>query len=295
MKSRSIIWLAVLLAIPSVEASAQVTPIGKSPNFGRVQPASCQSCSQGGSYEQVVDGYSGGYDGACQGGCSGASHGGFYGVTVWGTECLDCTYKPGLFPPCPNPCQTTLLGELCHDVKTVVDGTLSHVFGCVFGHPCGCRGVCTCTDFASCSSCGSSDCGCESGMLPTMTIVPSDMSEGNPFRDDPSPTPALQPVPNASARRSMLPQPGTSVRRFQPSPQRVNRVSYEVPVPARPSDLSLPTTNASRANPVPPTTQVPHYHPQHRVALRRANGATVRSVADTDSGSRPPLRFRSGQ
>ncbi len=124
MKSRTLIGLALLVAAPSLPVSAQVLPLGRVPHRGQVQPASCQSCT-----EPNVGFY----------GFSTGHH--VHGGTVWGT---DCSVRPGLFPPCPSPCQTTLLGELVYDVKTAVDGTLSTVFGCLFGDPYGCRGAGTC-------------------------------------------------------------------------------------------------------------------------------------------------------
>ena len=70
MKSRACYLARLAGRSPQLQVSAQVLPLGRVPQRGRVQPASCQSCG-------ILR-------------WSNRGSGGFYGGTVWGTECADC-------------------------------------------------------------------------------------------------------------------------------------------------------------------------------------------------------------
>jgi hypothetical protein len=279
MKSQAIVGLALLVVAGVAPVSAQVLPLGVMSQHGGVRQA-CHSCD--------------------------APPGGFYGGggTVWGTECFPCNVKPGLFPPCPNPCQTTLLGELIYDVRTVVDGTLSHVFGCVFGHPCGCRGVCSCVAL-DCDSCAgdywSEPTVGSSTMEPAGQPVPAIDGYRDPFRDEPTPSPPVQPVPTPSARRSILPETARTsahqrVPRARPATM-ARRVSHDVPVtavstPEKNGPTALPSAIA--AQPLQPDIAVPrHYQPRRPASMRRANGESLYQTPVRSNGVPPALRFRS--
>jgi hypothetical protein len=275
MKSHTIFGLALLMVAHAAQGSAQVLPLGSAPQGGGVQQA-CHRCA--------------------------GSYGGFYGGTVWGTQCWPCDVKPGLFPPCPNPCQTTLLGELVYDVRNVVDGTLSCVFGCVFGHPCGCRGVCTCVPV---------DCDpCEGDYWTSMTADPSMMEPveqpipadgfGDPFEDEPTPRPPVQPTPAPTSARSLLPPAArTSARQRIPRTRTAamaRRVSHEVPISATSNaDERVPTpVSALNTRPMQPEIAVPrHYQPRRPASVRRANGESLHETPFQWNNTPPALRFRS--
>lgn len=299
MKSRiGHLGLCLLLTL-SGTVSAQVMPLGKVRTASHVQPASCSSCS-GGSHHMG---------------------GGFYDGTVWGTSCDECSVTPGLFPPCPNPCHTTLLGEMLYDVKSAVDHGLSHLFGCVLGPcclPCGCQDVCSCVSDCGCGSgcdggCdGGCDAGCDAGCdggyveggylehsapqvsspQPTPAVA---TPQANPFGDDPAPSSRLQPVPNRSASRMVRPTNRVTPVRRQAVRSGVRRVSFEQGV-------------AEETQPTPATFAVPteavqpiraavagHYEPRRDTSLRQAGGAELKRAPLRQDGTAPSLRFRESQ
>jgi hypothetical protein len=278
MRSHNFVWLALLLSVPGVPASAQVMPLGRMPIRGGVRPASCQTCEQ-----PCNDCYAG---------------------TVWGTDCLDCNVKPGLFPPCPNPCQTTLLGELVYDVRTAVDCTLQHVLGCVFCNPCLCADVSTCCD-PGCGSCAGDYGDAMEMMTPELAApmgepVPSQRDQDiDPFGDEPAPNRPLQPIPKSATTRSVIASPRVASKRHHARPQATaRRASYEVPVGATAQDeLHGRAVPAVAVQPsgygVARGSQA--YSLRRSTSLRRSNGEQLELTPIPRSGSLPPLRFRSSQ
>ena len=166
---RSITWLIVVAIVPLSTADAQVRKLGSVPTeHSEVQPAShgCGGCNDcGGGFHR------------------GHFHRGHYGGVVWGNQCMDCCTKHPLFPPCPNPCRTTLAGELVLGVKHAVDSGLENLFHCVF-------------DCHHCQSHGFSSCQCDDGyeihegeeaaeVEEQPQPAPEHSDESDPFKDDP--------------------------------------------------------------------------------------------------------------
>lgn len=213
---RSIVVLVILALTAGSHVNAQVRPLGAVGQKGEVRQASCYSdCGP-------MD---------CGGNCG----------TVWGATCMDpCNYHPGLYAPCPNPCRTTLVGELLLDVKHAVCTSLSHIFCCTFGNcglaTCGrcgpciesydcCSGCDSCvggTYVDGCAGCGTttSDCGCQGGSMQVSPLevgqpAPAGVNpQNNPFRDDPNPqgTGAMG-VQQTTRTRSILPAPRAATQR----------------------------------------------------------------------------------
>ncbi|MCP4192068.1 MAG: hypothetical protein GY768_15760 [Planctomycetaceae bacterium] len=190
MISRRSVTMMLMLAFGfCADADAQVRSLGKVPmNASAVEPAchGCGECNEG----------LGGHGGSFHGGHYGGHHG-----VVWGNQCVDCKPRRKLFPPCPNPCRTTLLGEVVLGVKHAVDAGLSNAFHCVFH--CG-----------QCNSCGYDSCQCGDGYVDhygeeaigdgQMQPVPAELTteKGNPFGDDPLPQGAAK---ARSSMRSIMP------------------------------------------------------------------------------------------
>lgn len=279
MKSRAFV-LATLVALGiGPAASAQVFPIGRAPVQGGVQPASCSTC--------------------------GPAPTGFYDGVVWGGNCMDCRVKHGLFPPCPNPCRTTLLGELVFDVKTAVDTGLSTLFSNLLGpsgFPCGCQDVCSCAEPA-CGMAAGCDCGGDMGTVISepMMMQPTPASPApavaDPFGDDPQPTPA---TPSASARRSIMttpPRAAQPVRRnVSRRPTAVRPISHEQPIVERPEPHRISVSGVSvEAAPLQAeaaSEAAEHYQPRRTTSLRRISGAELKRAPVRAHGSTPSLRFR---
>jgi hypothetical protein len=290
MKSRILLLTALLTLGPSLIVSAQVHQLGRIQPQGGVQRASCSSC--------------------------GTAPSGFYDGLVWGSNCGigcgggPCSMHTPLFSPCPNPCQTTLLGELVYDVKTAVDSGLSSLFGCLLGNncfPCGCHDVCTCSEPA----CGvGGDCGCDAGITSTMS-EPMMMMEptparpspavSNPFGDDPHPpTAAPSVIPKASASRVISPTRSPSTPpQYRPAARRpggVRPVAYEQPVLERQEPGRLPA-QATSADALTPTagsidSSAEHYQPRRNASLRTVTGVKLQRAPVRANGSTPALRFR---
>ena len=298
MKSRIGYIVMLLVAVTSLPARGQVAQLGKAPLSGGVRKASCSTCDSG----QVVSGF---YDGA-----------------VWGTSCggcSSCDIRPGLFPPCPNPCNTTLLGDVVCDVKCAVDNGLSHLVGSLFGAlclPCGCRDVCSCETLcdsgcsggcdSGCSSMGAVGSGCSScnsGVVsspvyspaPAMSPTPATPlqptpvgvpTQANPFVDDPAPSARLQPVPPRAARHIK------AAPRMSKAPARrtIQAVNFESPA----EDASIDNTPAQIEAPEsqPLTHQSGHYLPRRTTSLRQSNGKELKLAPMRATGEAPALRFR---
>ncbi len=273
MKSRIWILTLMLTIAPSLIVSAQVLPLGRVQTRGQVQPASCATC--------------------------GPTAHGFYDGAVWGTSCPDCQTHPGLFPPCPNPCQTTLLGELVCDVKLAVDTGLATIFDCLFGgcgFPCGCQDVCVCES----SGCGMSGVGCESCDSSEMSTImqpqqatPTPAYAPNPFGDDPNQGSGLKPMPNKAAARSRLPGPRLSLSRGR-ARTTVQRATHTAPM-ARPAGVVPATLESAElvAEPLAGSTGAAagHYQPRKTTSLRKASGAELK-LAPLRGSATPALRFR---
>ena len=213
--------------------------------------------------------------------------------------------KPGLFPPCPNPCQTTLLGELVYDVKTAVDGTLVprlrlfvrislrlsrrvHVCRTGLGHlrkrlrVAAARRQCP-RWYRRCSP------------MPAVGDYRG-RSVWRRSRAQSSPTARAQrlydSIAVACARTS-----GIQKRRPVTS-QRVV-VSHEVPVAetqelrfAADSDAYRPVA----AQPLRPAASVAqHYQPRRATSLRRANGETLERTAGSTKGLPAPVAVSFGR
>ena len=297
MKSRisyMALWIAVLTAVPVM---GQVMPLGKIKATGGVQKVSCSSCD------------------------AGQSVGGFYDGAIWGTSCgcSTCNVGPGLFPPCPNPCNTTLLGDVVCDVKGAVDNGLSHLFGTLFGAiclPCGCQSVCSC-DMGGCDSgctSGGCDTGCSAGCsscnsgvssgvsgdyttVPTLSPTPAaplqptpatGPTPANPFVDDPVPSARLQPIPPRAARRiSTAPRLSQQTARATVRP-----VSYEIApsasVPAEATNVAPAQLQATVQDAQPLTQeQSGHYLPRRTTSLRQSNGTELKLAPLRATGAAP--------
>jgi hypothetical protein len=232
--------------------------------------------------------------------------GGFYDGAIWGTTCDDCGLRPGLYPPCPNPCQTTLIGEILCDVKTAVDGGLSHLFCCLFGvcgMPCGCVDNCTCGSVWDGYCDGAS---CDSGYVvqsgpqvihqgtPMQSAPPATESQVNPFSDDPTPAnpgTKVQPIPNPSARRPVISSPRVShvprtVRRTSVRP-----INYEQTAPAA-AQAQPQTISADDVMAQPLRPAAAHYQPRRTLSLRSSHGGQLKAAPVRANGTLPSLRFR---
>lgn len=292
MKSRAMTFVCVALAAACwcAPASAQVLKLGHASTAGGVTKASCDSCA-----------------------------GGYGSGTVWGTSCIDCNVGPGLYPPCPNPCRTTLLGELVCDVKNAVDTSLSHLFCCLLGnsgYPCGsCANCCD----AGCGAgqygagCGVGDYGvgdygvgcdgsCDGGYVGSGVPTPASSpvmsqpmgapaqpsatpihAQPNPFTDD---APAIQPIPGGSASRNTPSRRAITRRTVS---QSVRPVSHTEPKEKAPASIrrAAPDAQPIRSAAVP----LEHYQPRRRASLRTTHGATLKKTP-IQSGGTPALRFR---
>ncbi len=294
MVSRRSMSVLVILAIAvGSRADAQVRPLGAVDQPTEVQQVSCTSCVGCGSA-------------GCADDCG----------TVWGTNCMDpCSCGPGLYPPCPNPCRTTLVGELLTDVHRAVCTSLSTVF-CFALSPCravgggpyyggggtcgGCvTGACDeCCDVGTVSDCGcaaSSGCSCgatSSSMVPLevgQPAPPAVNQQPNPFRDDPVPQGSGATVtPQSSRTRSILPAPRAAMH--PQTPRRVvRRASYQDPQPSA-------TRAPSHQPAVRPTSFAPrHYQPQRTAALRPTQAVQLQQVPQQGQDSSSALRFRDEQ
>ena len=279
MVSRRSMSLLVILALTGgSQATAQVRPLGAVDQRSQVQRACCETC--------VDYGYAD---------CCGPS-----GV-VWGTSCPDpCCSRPGLYPPCPNPCGTTLVGELLLDVRCAVCTSLTAVFGCAFGH-CAAPGYAACdpcmVEPYDCYQCAPSGCGCGCGAsgvertpLDVGQPAPTVDEQGNPFRDDPMPQGAG--TAQTMRRRSILPAPRAAIQARTPR-RAVRRASYQEAVPT----TSRTSSRAVGAKPLPrPATSTPltaprHYQPERSTSLRAVSGVQLQSVPQSSSSS-SALRFR---
>ncbi len=215
--------LALLLAVPLWgQSSAQ--PLGQGQDQGAVQ----QACYQGGHF--------------------GIGH---HPRPVWGMYSPDPCGRPhGLFPPCPNPCRPTLLGELVRDVKYAVDGSVRHVLCFALG---GCR-LCG----ACCDTCGelSNGCDCDGGVYDVESTfvpqpaTPTDLSD--PFQDEQVQGTGVSAKVGRSGARTQT--AATAPR----TGQAVQRASHEQPVVGR--------VAATRSKGV-----------RHQSILRRANGTLLRA------------------
>ncbi len=288
---RTMSVLVIVALIAGSRANAQVRPLGAVNHPSRVQQACCE-CG-------VDYGYAG-----CAGQCG----------TVWGTTCLDpCCGHPGLYPPCPNPCRTTLVGELLLDIRHVVCSSLTHVFSCAFGTcgmvTCARCGPCVtdcydCCDSYDCGSCDcggavtTSDCGCYGGsvhMSPLEVGQPAPAAvdeQGNPFRDDPAQGTGAMGAQQTMRTRSILPAPRAAAQ-TQPVRRSVRRASYQEPVSRSAQLPASPSVNRNGArtisNAVP--SRAGHYIPQRTSTLRPTRGVQLQPVPQA-SGSASALRFR---
>jgi hypothetical protein len=233
--------------------------------------------------------------------------------TVWGTACIDpCCGHPGLYPPCPNPCRTTLVGELLLDIRHVVCTSLTNVFCCAFGN-CGMAtcgrcgpyvtggyGCCDSYDCGSCDCGGAvtmSDCGCQNGSVQVSPLEvgqpspPAVDEQGNPFRDDPVQGTGAMRSQQTMRTRSILPAPRAATPP-QIARRPVRRASYQEAVPAS-SKSAIPSSNrvAPRATSNAAPVRAGHYTPQSSPALRPATGVLLQPVPQA-SGSTSALRFR---
>jgi hypothetical protein len=95
-------------------------------------------------------------------------------------------------------------------------------------------------------------------------------SLSNPFGDDPTPTPAAQPIPKGTTTQSILLTPQTAAQPARPIPA-ARQASYERPA-ATPTLAGQPLRRTPR--------------------LRTANGETLEGTRVRSNGSYPPLRFR---
>lgn len=296
MVSRRSMSVLVILALTVVgtRADAQVRPLGAVDQPSAVQQASCVGgvgCASGG----------------CAGDCG----------TVWGTTCMDpCSCGPGLYPPCPNPCRTTLVGELLMDVHQAVCTSLSTVFcfalspcravGCGT-YACGDCGTCggcvtgaydSCCDMGTVGDCGCaapSDCNCggsSSSVVPLevgQPAPPAVNQQPNPFRDDPVPQGSGTSVtPQTSRTRSILPAPRAAMHPQAPR-RAVRRASYQEPQPAATQPPSRQP--AARQSSFAPR----HYQPQRTAQLRPTQAVQLQPVPQQAKNSTPALRFRDEQ
>lgn len=213
------------------------------------------------------------------GGTCGTGNCGCGGGTVWGTYCYDgCSYGPGLFPPCPNPCRTTLVGELLCDLKTAVHHTVAAV-GHVLCAPCrGCgygADACCCEAGYVGDAYGVDYSGEYSTLGTYQDVVPSPAED--PFQDDPSPQATSA---RKAQTRSLLPVPQAS-RMRSPARYAARRVSHEEPV-AKP---------AAKANGGSAVRQASHYELERATSLRKTNGKPL-SKAPVSQDHDSALRFR---
>ncbi len=212
MISRQIgLWLLAVVLLPGA-AQAQVRQIGQAPDRSHVEPAGCVGC--------------------------GAHHGqgGHYGGVVWGVQCYHgCKTHAPLFPPCPNPCRTTLLGELVMGTKHCFHKVMSHACHCILS-PCCLCGPCAC-----------GDCGWEDGsmmmegeMIEGEPIPASPHVEPDPFTDDPPATGSG----TRSTLRSVMPVPRSSAQARKRSG--VRRASHSATVRSVPKRRVTATPNKAR-------------------------------------------------
>ena len=279
MISRRSVTMMLMLAFGfCTDADAQVRKLGRvSLNASAVEPA-CHGC---GECNECSGGHGGRSYGAHYGG-----HRGSHGGLVWGNQCFDCNPRHKLFPPCPNSCRTTLLGEVVLGVKHAVDTGLNNAFHCVFhcGH---------------CSTCGSDNCQCDEGYVEhyedgvvvesEMQPVPAEMNseKGDPFGDDPQPQGAAK---ARSSMRSIMPSaralgPATKRRAVRPvsneqsSPPRVRgKTSYRQPT-ASGKSRTRGRSAASRRTVRPAPS-------------KRTTRPQLRQVGYQQTYSDPALRFR---
>ena len=242
---RSITLLVVVAIVPLSTADAQVRKLGSVPT----ENSKLRAASFGG--------------GGCSD-CVGVFHRGHYGGVVWGNQCMDCSTRRPLFPPCPNPCRTTLVGELALSVKHAVDTGLGNLFHCVF----------------DCHHCGSQDCSShcddgyevyESGEVAEMSEqpqpVPEHADESDPFTDDPLP----HENGTKATMRSVMPGPRVS----GPANTRrsVRPINYQTEAPQRVNSRS-----ASRRQPTSASRRI-----KARTASTSRSMQAVRNASQNDA------------
>lgn len=278
MKSRWIVPLVLSMLAPCLPAAAQVVPLSRiNPLESSVQPAGCQSCGTGGAVPMMDSG------------------------TVWGTSCLDCGYKPALFPPCPNPCDRTLLGEVLYGVRDAVDCGLSRISCCLFGGcgmACGCETACGCEAPVCASGC-SNGCGCDGSVdagystmdpvmasptpaVPQPTPAPAE-PQANPFQDDPAQGTSVQPIKKAS--QSMpAPRRTQAVRR-----SRIQRTSFE-----ETTNTVAPSVyvEEAAAQPLPKTGKSREAYSLRRTTSQRTSRGVELRMAPIQETASPAVRFR---
>lgn len=195
------LWLLAFVLIPSL-CQAQVSRIGQAPDRSHNAQAGCVGC------EAHHDGYHG-----------------HYGGLVWGSQCYHgCSTSPPLFPPCPNPCRTTLLGELVMGTRECLDRVMSHA--CCLLSPC-----CYCSPYAS------DDCSWDEydgrwdeydgAVIEGEPIPVSPQVEPDPFTDDPETGSGAR-----STMRSIMPAPQGSAKASKRNG--VRRVSHNEPLRSLP-------------------------------------------------------------
>ena len=193
--------------------------------------------------------------------------------TIWGSSCCapSCGFRPGLLPPCPNPCRTTFLADMVCGLKNAVDTSVSHVLGSVFSccNTCGSRVGCGCDGMMIDSGCGGCDAGYvtnsyESMGQPTPAATPAPLMETEPA--PPAMTganadPFIDDAPNGTSSRSVMQNRSA---RGQVIGGGVRRMSYEEPV-------------TQSAKPRLPSF-FKNYDHQREVQLRKPNNNQVRSL-----------------
>ena len=254
MKSR-IGLVALWATLLSQSANAQLLAVSPGANQGMVAKASCESCN-GDVIHHSASGVYGGSD------------------IVWGVQ---CGMRRGLYPPCPNPCHTTLLGGLCCDLKNCIDQGLSQLSCCLLGHAAiGCghnscrRGGCgtnRCCDDVCCDS------SMTTSAAPTEATTVPTAAQPDPFQDDPQ-MPNVHPIPNGSASRNAIPHQTTHRPIASKTNQTVKRVTH-----AAATSPPAPTISEGQsilAKPIRRTaTKSRHYAPRRQALLRTSDGGDL--------------------
>ncbi|MCA9217768.1 MAG: hypothetical protein KDB27_32085 [Planctomycetales bacterium] len=238
--TRIAVVLAAFVSCSGV-STAQVQTLDRVPS-SNVHQAGCD-CNAGQVIHDASTVYSSGCD-SCSDCCGG---------TVWGTQCISscppCGAKIGLFPPCPNPCDTCYIADKLRGL----DCGLKSLFGKLLGpkgcNACdtyGCDGGCLPLLHAgACSMCCSApDCtgcaDCSGGaVIGSGTVVQPAPAEGQP---QPAPAEGADPFQDDSASLGPRPIPNTT------GPQsHVRRAAHFQPIPG--TAQSEPRRNALRRTP----------------------------------------------
>lgn len=256
-----------------VPPAEQVQTLDRAPR-GEIHPAGCDCAAHGVASDYMIHNDMGFVSDSCGPSCGG---------TVWGTQCMSscCGNKVGLFPPCPNPCGGTYIGDRLAKAKGKLDSGLKGMFGKLLGRKnccdaCGyvdCDGACGHPyDGGTDIPCECSDC--QSAVQP-LPAPPMDTAEPTP-----SSTPSqTDPFVDDSAAMG-------SGARFRGPTNRVRQTSYRVSPNSR-SGKSLRRAHGNQIKGLRPSHATKHSRPSKQSYHNSSQPRVQHYRHRSPSGMRP--------